>query len=195
MKKILILSTVFALLFAMGGVAGATTYSYTFQPSPADLYGLDHYKYYTWGVDWSVPDGERVIGASLFFDNIRNYNSSPNDLWVTALDTAASGVAVGRDNQGGGDYFAGQGTSLLHWQNLSHVPSDLSYTFSSTEVGGLKGYLTDGNFGLGFDPDCHFYNDGITLTIQTEAVPIPGAAWLMMAGVAGLIGLRKRIRN
>ncbi len=193
MKKILLLSVAIAFIVTMGGVAGAATYSYTFRPSPADLYDLEHGKYYTWGIDWSVPDGEQIVGATLFFDNIRNYNSSPNDLWATALDSAASGVVVGRDGGGGGDQYAGQGILLNHWQNLSSHPQDITYTFSSSEVAGLSGYLADGNFGLGFDPDCHFYNDGITLTVNT--VPIPGAVWLMFAGLAGIIGVRRKIKN
>ncbi|MCP4686462.1 MAG: hypothetical protein GY859_00325, partial [Desulfobacterales bacterium] len=117
-----------------------------------------------------------------------------NDLWVTALDSAAAGASMGHDGQGGGDYFAGQGISLNHWQNLPNTAQDITYDFSASEIAGLTGYLSDGNFGLGFDPDCHFYNSGITLTIET-AVPIPGAIWLMFAGLAGIIGVRRKFKS
>ncbi len=192
MKKILVFFVAIALVVTLGGIAGATTF--TFQPTPADLWDLDHYKYYTWGVDWAIPDGEHILEATLTFDNIRNYNWGTNDLWVTALDSAPAGASMGHDNQGGGNYFAGQGILLNHWRNLPGAAQDITYDFSASEIAGLTGYLADGNFGLGFDPDCHFYNSGISLTIET-AVPIPGAVWLMFAGLAGILGVRKKVRN
>lgn len=165
---------------------------YIFQPTPADMYDLDHYKYYTWGIDWTIPDGEKIIGANLFFDNIRNYNNSPNDLWVHLLETVASGVTVGTDNQGGGDFFAGQGILLNHWQNLPDTAQDITYTFDAAEIAALNLYAADGNFGFGFDPDCHFYNDGITLTIETSHAPIPSSVVLLSLGLFCVAGLSRR---
>ncbi len=165
---------------------------YTFQPNPVDLHDLDHYKYYTWGIDWSIPDNEKIVGATLFFDNIRNYNSSANDLWVHLLDSVTSGVTVGHDNQGGGDYFAGLGVLLNHWEDLPSYAQDITYTFDATEISFLNLYAADGNFGFGFDPDCHFYNDGITLTIKTSHTPVPGAIILLGSGLLYLAGIRRK---
>jgi hypothetical protein len=55
--------------------------------------------------------------------------------------------------------------------------------------------LENGNFGLGFDPDCHFYNNGVRLNIETAAVPIPGAIWLLGSGLLGLLVRRKQSVN
>ena len=107
MKKLLIFLFIIMVSVGLSGTVGA--YTYTFQPSPrADLWDLDHYKYYTWGIDWSVPDGETVVEASLFFDNIRNWNNRANDLWIHLLDSAPRGAVKGRDNRN-----RGRGDSLL----------------------------------------------------------------------------------
>lgn len=183
-----------ALVFSIGGWAGAATY--IFEPSPSsDLWDLDHYKYYTWGIDWNLPQGETITAATLFFDDIRNYNSGPNDLYVQLLDSASNGVVVGTDNQASGNYFANQGIQLYHGINLSNTAQDIKVIFNSGQISTLLDYLKDGNFGLGFDPDCHFYNDEITLTLNTVNTPIPGAIFLLGSGLVGLAGLKKKLKK
>jgi len=191
MRKMLGFLLVSVFVLSMAGGALANTYE--FNPTPrADLSDLDHEKYYTWGINWSIPAGEVIESATLFFDNIRNYDSTSNDLWVHLLDSPSVGVTVGTDNQGGGDYFAGQGPLLKHWQALPATPQDITYTFTADQLVALTAYFANGNAGFGFDPDCHFYNDGITLTIETAQVPIPAALWLLGSGLLGLIGIRRR---
>jgi len=160
--------------------------------SSGDLCDLSHGSYYTWGIDWNILQGERIVGAWLFMDNIRNYNDGPNDLWVHLLEGATAGVTVGTDNGAGGDYFAGQGTLLEHWVDLSDSPQDITYIFTNYDIIDLGLYAVDGNFALGFDPDCHFYNDGITLTIKTTHLPVPGAFWLLASGLIGLVSIKSR---
>ena len=191
MKKLFLLLCVIAFVFLT--VQGAGADSISFLPSPqSDLNDLDHYKYYTWGIDWTIPSGDTIVSASLSFDNIRNWKREPNDLWVHLLDSSTTGVAVGTDNPVGGDFFAGLGPLLNHWQNLPATAVDITYNFVSGDLTELIGYLGDGNFGLGFDPDCHFLNDGITLTLNTAPVPIPGAFLLFGSGLIGLAGYRRK---
>ena len=52
-------------------------------------------------------------------------------------------------------------------------------------------YASDGIFGLGFDPDCHFWNYGITLKLTTEPTPpnvVPEPEALLLFGI-GLLGV------
>ena len=198
MKKLLMF---FCVLFAVPIFAGiSTAETYTYQPVPVDLYDLDHYKFYTWGLDTPAPAaGEVIESASLFFDDIRNYDSSSNILYVHLLDSASLGVTVGTDYQGGGNAFDGQGTHLNTWVNLPSYAQDITYDFSNDELVALNNYLSgsDDRIGLGFDPDCHFYNNGITLTIQTSTsvIPEPGTMFLLGSGLIGLAGFRRRFKK
>jgi len=184
MKTIVISSVV--LVLAMVGMADAGIYE--FQPSPADLYDLDHYNSYTWGIDFTVPSGERIVEARLKFNNIYDWTVEEDDhLYIHLLDNPQSGVWVHYDGQGGGDQFSGQGVLVDDWSDPiggSAGAADLTYVFSTlpgsqngaTLLDDLRAYAmttetSKANFGFGIDPDCHYYNCGITLTIETEAVP------------------------
>lgn len=167
----------------------------TLQPTPADLYDLDHGRYYTWGFapEFGEPDPV-VIGATLDFDNIRNWDSGRNWLHVHLLDAAPLGVTTYYDGERGGDNLAGLGLHLITYENLPTTPQDITYTFDADELAALNDYLADdGIAGLGFDPDCHFYNDGVALTLTyTNEVPEPACATLIGAGAAVMVVRRGR---
>lgn len=204
-KQVLVLGVIAGSLLAAGS-AGAVvipgeTNTYTFTPSPADLWDLDHGWVYGWGVvedaSW-LGEGEVITGATLSFDNIRNWNNSPNDLYVHLLDDFAYGTYRWRDYTYG-DWFnttyGGVEADLVHYEDLPSSSQDLDYYFSAADLAILNSYASAGTFGLGFDPDCHFYNCGVTLTVTTtteKIIPEPASMTLVGLGIAGLALTRFR---
>lgn len=167
-----------------------------------DLWDLDHGQYYTWVVGGNIPEGQKIAEATLFFNDIRNWRyNEENNLWVHLLDFDNPGHVVpgtyrNRDTQWGqADQFAGQGVLLNQWHNLSGTAQDITYIFSRSEIAAMNTYIEDGLLGLGFDPDCHFYNNGICLKVETVPVPVPGALLLGVLGLGTTLVRRWRRRH
>jgi hypothetical protein len=74
---------------------------------------------------------------------------------------------------------------------------DYTYTFNASQLAALQQYLAHGgDIALGFDPDCHYFNDGVTFTLNFTPVPevanmIP-IALLLATSVALEIRRRRR---
>ena len=86
--------------------------------------------------------------------------------------------------QGASANFAGPGT---------YVAQDYVYTFSVTQLTALMNYINSGqNIAFGFDPDCHFWNNGIVFSYETANVPEPTSMILLGSGLAGIYLRRRR---
>ena len=187
------------VLLALGlSASGAGADVFQFAPTPADLSDLDHYYYYTWRIANTGID-QPIASATLTMKNIANWDSNPNVLYVHLLNTASSGVRSYYDAESGGDAFVGQGIELVTYRNLSTTPTTLTYEFDYAELAKLNDYLASGgDFALGFDPDCHYWNDGISLTVAEVAgtpVPEPATVSLLLAGSALLAWRHRRQRR
>lgn len=175
----------------------ATAGTYTFTPTNNDLGDLDHYYAYSWGIDFSVPQGETITGATLTVKNIYDWTVEDDILYVNMLDNPGSGVKQFYDNQGGGNYFSGQGKVVgTYTDPVGGHSTNTNLTFDLGALGllgSLNQYAADGKFGFGFDPDCHYFNDGVTLKVTTAPVPEPAS--LATLAVGGLALLRRRKKN
>lgn len=92
-------------------------------------------------------------------------------------------VAYGYANTAAGALIATGATNsyLTQYHDADGPVSKVqfSYQFNTAELGSLSSYIlnrhTGGNsyadFGLGFDPDCHFYNNGVQLVVTTGQRP------------------------
>ena len=154
---------------------------------------LNHNKYYTWGFnDFNVPT-EDITEIRIVFHDIYNYTVEDNWLTVYLFDNPDSlGFDFGWDCSV---------TTLPFWEDPSEFGATSLGTWSydteakdvvySTTSSDLLEYLTNGDtFGIGVDPDCHFF--GTSITVETP-VPEPATMLLLGSGLIGLAGFgRKR---
>ena len=68
---------------------------------------------------------------------------------------------------------------------------DFVFNFNAAQLDKLDQWITNGGtFGLGFDPDCHYYNRGIHFSIEIGQTPTPtqtvpdGGSTAVFLGVA-----------
>lgn len=107
-----------------------------------------------------------------------------------------------------GRYSFGDTTLLAHWDETGDTPympagsgnaADVTYAFTDTDLAQLAELMDMNTFGLGFDPDCHFYNTEVMLSVETQAppgpeqpVPEPGTLLLVGFGLAVAAWRRRR---
>jgi len=171
--------------------------------------------------------GNVITSARLTIFNIWDWRVENDILYINLLDDTkkpSSGnlTTISNENPNdslaNGNWFAPasrsnryQGsTALTTWTDPvgGHSTNfNLVFNFNLAQLSLLSSYIVDptynysngaGNmFGLGFDPECHYYNQGVCLQITTEPPRVPDEAvtlWLISGSLAAL-GLMRRFRR
>jgi hypothetical protein len=77
-----------------------------------------------------------------------------------------------------------------------YTATNFTWNFTGAQLEALAAYiLNGGDLAFGFDPDCHFWNNGITFTYTTTPTPEPAAMALLGSGLAGLSYFQRRRRR
>jgi hypothetical protein len=217
MARLLRMCSLVLVLSATSVASAAVT---SFQPNPVDLNDLDHHQVYTWRIDNINLGGETITGASISIKSIANWDTGPNMLFIHLLDTAKkSGVRSFVDDPSNAtpvpasqiiDDFAntryhnqsnwlvanGTADTFLTSRSFTTTPTDYVYTFTADQLKALNSDVANGkDIALGFDPDCHYYNNGVTFKITTAAVPEPSAIVLLGGGIIGLFFRHRALRR
>jgi hypothetical protein len=209
-----LLATVCAVGLAGMSNASAATSTMSFQPNPTDLNDLDHHLVVTWRIDNINLSNVSITGASLTFTNIANWDNNTNRLFVYLLDTAiGSGVNTFQDVNDAqvpvvdiSDAFLGSLPSLitsstaktkLFDKSFTTTASTYTYNFTAAQLLALQTYIANGHdIAFGFDPDCHYFNDGIKFTMTLTPVPEMASAIpaLCLVALATAFEIRRRRR-
>jgi len=135
-------------------------------------------------------DTAKTAGVASFVDDPSNETPVPSS---QIIDDFADARYHNRS-----DWLVAAGTAdmFLTSQSFSTTPTNYLYTFTADQLRALNTYVANGrDVALGFDPDCHYFNDGLEFTITTAAVPEPSSLVVASTGVLILVGYAWRRRH
>jgi hypothetical protein len=157
---------------------GDHSYTYDGSPDTRDTtYGTDPFVVGT--------TNYATTAAHLSFTGVTSGTGQTDSLLkapVTAVNPSSDPGTWSADNYGGSASDASTVVITLTSANIALLDSYLSTDSSSTDIG------------LGFGPDCHFYDSGVTLSITTGSSSVPDNGSTLIAlgcALVALVGFRR----
>jgi hypothetical protein len=159
--------------------------------------------------DWVVEPNDRLWVNLLDTDYTTAHYGKDLIKGVTSFEDNADDI---ESNLPGSNYFNNKGTALGYWTDPNGgneaLKKNVTFTFTGAQISALASYITNGgatagstgyaDFGFAFDPDCHYYNTGIELTVVTKKYYVPdnGASVAFLGlGLLAIHGFRRRLHR
>jgi hypothetical protein len=191
MKKLMITVLVSTFVFGLTGFAHAALYSEIYSPTTATSLNKN------WSANYVFNLGAAGNIATIYNANGNTSSTlSPtldNTLFSPAPITSAT-LSLGLTIQNNATY-----SIKLYDINQSGTASTAFYTSNNytgpIDLSGFSSYLADGKILAKISNTASASNQKVNLnnvSLQVQTVPLPGAAWLLGAGLIGLIGARRK---
>jgi len=160
--------------------------------------------------DWQVEKGDilfiDLLDNPVLGTNGQKYFSDTNDAASDFFKEAAYGKAIKVASPGVTSLTTFSDTNEYYdkkHKKTVNPDEDFSYSLTASQIAILNSYLASAynsskqwTVGLGFDADCHYYNDGVSFTVTTKSVPdAVSSLGLLGLGTLALAGLRRFVRR
>lgn len=145
---------------------------------------------------WSAWSTD-VFGTSDLTPDTAVFQKSDSENVAKPFDTVANKVLVGAysDTRPGSTTKDSPIFDFAHPALISSVTPTWGwniYDDIALQASALDEFIAwsaDGNWALGIDPDCHFYNCGVTLKVTTRRIPTHNEVPEPMSMILGALGL------